>query len=70
MWDLIVSVPNHCLSFYFVNLKLLEMFVSYRHISRLLIMCRTICFRPTICSIHYLAVNYDNKEPPPCKLCQ
>ena len=21
MWDLIVSVPDHCLSFYFINLK-------------------------------------------------
>ena len=21
MWDLIVSVPDHCLSFYFANLK-------------------------------------------------
>ena len=22
MWDLIVSVPDHCLSFYFVNRKI------------------------------------------------
>ena len=24
MWDLIVSVPDHCLSFYFVNYELEE----------------------------------------------
>ena len=31
MWDLIVSVPDHCLSFYFV--LIVYLFISYAHIN-------------------------------------
>ena len=30
MWDLIVSVPDHCLSFYFVNCAKLSVEVNVR----------------------------------------
>ena len=31
MWDLIVSVPDHCLSFYFVSYHII--FLSVKHIA-------------------------------------
>ena len=32
MWDLIVSVPDHCLSFYFVNIMQQEHHFKHKHI--------------------------------------
>ena len=33
MWDLIVSVPDHCLSFYFDEVKLGEQYYAIQRIS-------------------------------------
>ena len=35
MWDLIVSVPDHCLSFYFLFLRLLIIHVQIQQINYL-----------------------------------
>ena len=35
MWDLIVSVPDHCLSFYFANKEILWVIVVFTSISEI-----------------------------------
>ena len=31
MWDLIVSVPDHCLSFYFIKAQVCKVDVCFKH---------------------------------------
>ena len=46
MWDLIVSVPDHCLSFYFV---IVTVFVVSCLLGRVLAQCYD-----ELCQIHYI----------------
>ena len=63
MWDLIVSVPDHCLSFYFSNLGCC---ISKESIFRLLIRCFSsvhmilfFCIQIQCLLILYTTQNYD-----------
>ena len=49
MWDLIVSVPDHCLSFYFVHMWIMGRCIIFTGIRLLLLIC------PCISSFFFLS---------------